>query len=579
MLQQRSAGIWSGITTAPVITSFQYSDGAAATAEKTLAVTLSCTTVSSSTTVTAGSTTGIVVGQVVSGVGIALGSTVISINANVSFVLSLAATAPGTVTLTFGGVITITGSQFDSILAGGSANIAVTFDGTTATSISVNSLKTIITCTPPAHAAGTITLLLTNASGLTASTNFIYDEEAIFTTAAGTLGDFLQGTTYADNNAASPRIQGTESGVALTTGFQRVTSASDDTVISTTIQALTLLTSGYLTGTLAAGADATTYPFYATAMDNENQRTAPRLFNIISHIYAASGGLIIEPAAYTGSFRSHTFFSSGNGQPINNFTVIGAMNVDYLVVAGGGGGAGGVYSGGGGAGGLLTGTGHAVTVQTYAIVVGAGGDGGVGNYDAADLSIIGGNSTFSTIISTGGGRGAYFHTDTIGGPGGSGGGAGYNGVVYAGGVSTASPNQGNDGGTGGTGHGHSGGGGGGAGGAGISGGTSGATGSGGGAGLANYYRDGNTSGTTAGFHVFAGGGGGAWQDAVGGVGGVVGSTVLGGHGGGGTAAADGGTSGVADTGSGGGGGGTHASSTYQRGGNGGTGIVVIRYAV
>ena len=136
MLQQRSAGIWSGITTAPVITSFEYSDGPTATAEKTVAVTLSCGT-QSTTTVTAASTTGIVVGQVVSGVGIPLGATVVSINENADFELSSAATATATVTLTFGGVITITGSNFDSILAGGAANAGVTFDGTSATSISV----------------------------------------------------------------------------------------------------------------------------------------------------------------------------------------------------------------------------------------------------------------------------------------------------------------------------------------------------------------------------------------------------------------------------------------------------------
>ena len=195
MLQQRAAGIWSGITTAPVLTSFQYSDGAAATAEKTVVglVSVSCTTQTSTTVLVPGASLGIQVGMVVAGTGIPVGATVVSVIEDTSFVLSAAATASATVTLTFGGAVTITGTNFDSILAGGSANIAVTFDGTSATSISVNSLKTIITCTPPAHAAGTITMLITNASGLSASTNFVYDEEAIFTTAAGTLGNFVDG--------------------------------------------------------------------------------------------------------------------------------------------------------------------------------------------------------------------------------------------------------------------------------------------------------------------------------------------------------------------------------------------------
>ena len=64
---------------------------------------LTCGTTDTSTTVTAVSTTGMVVGQTVSGAGIPSNSTVVSIIANTSFVLSSAATATATVSLTFTG--------------------------------------------------------------------------------------------------------------------------------------------------------------------------------------------------------------------------------------------------------------------------------------------------------------------------------------------------------------------------------------------------------------------------------------------------------------------------------------------
>jgi len=140
------------------------------------------------------------------------------------------------------------------------------------------------------------------------------------------------------------------------------------------------------------------------------------------------------------------------------------VSVDYLVVAGGGGaGAGnnfqiGVNGGGGGAGGLrstVTATGGGGTLESaavlslgtsYTITIGAGGAGGVaaGNMHG----VAGNNSVFSTITSTGGGRGG--NPDDAQGPatsGGSGGGAGGHPFVGSatGGAGTA--NQGYAGGS------------------------------------------------------------------------------------------------------------------------------------
>jgi hypothetical protein len=93
------------------------------------------------------------------------------------------------------------------------------------------------------------------------------------------------------------------------------------------------------------------------------------------------------------------------------------FTVDYLVVAGGGGGGGddgGAGGGGGGAGGLrctVTASGGSpgtvetalslVTSTSYAVEVGAGGNGGFGT-----AVTNGGNSVFNTVTSIGGGRGA-----------------------------------------------------------------------------------------------------------------------------------------------------------------------------
>ena len=135
----------------------------------------------------------------------------------------------------------------------------------------------------------------------------------------------------------------------------------------------------------------------------------------------------------------HSFTSSGT------FTPSASGTVEYLVIAGGGAGGNG---GGGGAGGYRTGT-LPVSAQTYPITVGVGG---IGNYYGSPQFAEAGDSIFSTIISTRGGAGAGFASNTqalvYGGSGGGGGGAyanfgisspvtspiqGYSGGAYIGG--------------------------------------------------------------------------------------------------------------------------------------------------
>ena len=144
-----------------------------------------------------------------------------------------------------------------------------------------------------------------------------------------------------------------------------------------------------------------------------------------------------------GNFKTHIFTGPGTftvnsaPQPTNN-------TADYFVVAGGG---AGTNNGGGGGGGgfrlsndlcmpapttspLANSSGLTLSVQSYPITVGAGGTAPANN---------GNPSTFSTIISAGGGKGGPNAAPKVGGPGGSGGGAGRDGAGAAGGTGNTPP--------------------------------------------------------------------------------------------------------------------------------------------
>lgn len=250
----------------------------------------------------------------------------------------------------------------------------------------------------------------------------------------------------------------------------------------------------------------------------------------------ATGGAI----TYADGYTIHSFTSSGT------FTVTSSGVVEYLIIGGGGAGAGsngaGDYGvGAGGSGGWLEGIGHAVTVQGYAVTVGAGGTGGT----VADGGS-GGNSVFDALTAIGGGGG---DGDAGGGlNGGSGGGSKQN-------TAPGTGSQGNDGGDSTVSSAY----GGGAGGSYAAVGGTGTT-TNGGAGAVG------TSNSITGVAVIrAGGGGGSIQ--LTGTGGTA-DTSSGATAGTNTGAA---IDATANTGSGGGG------SQGAQGGDGGSGIVIIRY--
>ena len=308
---------------------------------------------------------------------------------------------------------------------------------------------------------------------------------------------------------------------------------------------------------------------------------------------SASGGTI----TCSGNCRIHTFTGPGT------FTVSSVSNVpannemSYLVVAGGATGgernSNNYYGGGGGAGGFrevktpitpytaspLDGYGTpanrvTVTAQGYPITVGAGGAKGGGS------GVNGSNSVFSTITSTGGGKGGWALSPTNkidASPGGSGGGypGWYGGCAGSGNTPPTTPPQGNDGNK-------------------PSGPTTPGTpvvsaGGGGGATQVGQAAPTNVIGGTGGAGAttsisatptaYAGGGGGAGWQSTGGPGGT-------GGGGAGSSAGSPPSSGtpavdaIVNTGGGGGGGG--ADFVPTAGGNGGaasggSGIVIIRY--
>jgi hypothetical protein len=303
--------------------------------------------------------------------------------------------------------------------------------------------------------------------------------------------------------------------------------------------------------------------------------------NVTGETYiTATGGTVTT----CGDYKVHTFTSDGCFA-ISGLATNPADNIaDYLVVAGGGGGGG---LGGGGAGGyresknpaapwtaspLASATSLPVSVTTYPITVGGGGAGAPGVASGSP-------SIFSTITSTGGGKGAVGATPgpNSAGTGGSGGGGSYgsNTAGGAGNTPPTSPAQGSNGGSGfcGGAINESGGGGGGATQAGINAPSPRYGGAGAGTGI-NPSCTVGTPGPTPGLRYFSGGGGGAHESTTpGGLGGV---------GGGGIGALAGfpaappalraGGPGTINTGGGGGG-----QATYTTGGAGGSGIVIIRY--
>ena len=296
--------------------------------------------------------------------------------------------------------------------------------------------------------------------------------------------------------------------------------------------------------------------------------------NKVQGVTATGGDDIKE----LGEWRSHIFTGSGTFDLISYKGA--SVYTEYLIV-GGGGGAGSAMGGGGGGGGVITGFTY-LTGNTYSITVGAGGAGAPAG--TAVYGANGGDSTFNGLTADGGGRGGLY-TNTggrsAGTAGGSGGGAsGYNNNATPASGGAGTVNQGYAGGN--QGSAYYSGGGGGAGASGVSGNSEADGGSGkysnimgrpyywggggGGAGYSIAGGDGGRGGGGGGAVGFGAGEGGK-ESIAWGVVGTQGATSS-------QANVPGGNGGISS--GGGGGGGSHYNLT-NAGGNGGSGIVILRY--
>lgn len=321
---------------------------------------------------------------------------------------------------------------------------------------------------------------------------------------------------------------------------------------------------GAITGTTPTVLSDTTYSFDITASDGVN--SSSRSFSItVVLIPVLTGGTV-----FTDSTYQYRVFTSGTSSLVISEKQLIA---DILVVAGGGGG-GTAAGGGGGAGGVGYTSNATLAVGSYATSVGSGGGGATGD---GGSGANGGNSTFNTITAYGGGGGNH---GGAGANGGSGGGCGYSNGP--GGTATqgtgAANHYGNNGGAFGrtsSGSPYPCSGGGGAGG--VGGTSTEASGGVGGVGLSTWSSWGAATGygqNISGTYWFAGGGGGSRDNVI----------AAGGNGGGGrggtviTAGPNNAEDGLANTG-GGGGGGDIGTDGYPptRAGNGGSGIIIVRY--
>jgi hypothetical protein len=445
-------------------------------------------------------------------------------------------------------IINITGTNFSTgaiVSATGTNGVEVNAVSTVVNSI-VSATATFSNLSP---AYEPYSIKLTNTSNLFGLLpNALYvNDQPVWTTSAGSLGTFNAGQSVS---------------VALAVADENTAGLTYSLAGGSLPSGLSLSTAGVISGTAPQVASATTYSFTISVTDGAN--TAVSRSFTISVTQPISGGT----TSIYGSYKIHAFSTVG----ANSFTVNGTITADVMLLAGGG--AGGAA--GGGAGGLLYQTGVTIPAGTYSANVGVGGIGysPMTGGSSEPSTKNGGNTTITPTISglgtANGGQGAWgwdFQPTTTTGIWGSGaGGPQSSSGPYVGGGNTAG--QGNVGGAdpSSTSAPYPGAGGGGAGAAGDP--TVGNTTSGnGGAGrnMSSYF---GTSHGVSGW--FAGGGGGATHTSPV----SYGTGGSGGGGAGATALSSNGSSGTNGTG---GGGGAFTNTAGTVSGNGGSGMVIIRY--
>ena len=419
VLQQYNAQGWSSIDSPPTVSSLDYPGSATALNSDGEFTDATCD-YNNDPTITHDANTKIKTGMTVKGTGIPTGATVASVTSSTEFELS-ASTTGGAVTngtLTFNSeVLVISGTNFQS-------GVSVTIDNTAVSSLVRNSSTQITVTGVPAKSAGTYAdgLKVSNPTGLTASINVDYSATPAWTTNSGTVLSAFQGTISTLDLAATSNSAVT---YAVTTGSLPA--------------GLSMATNtGDITGNMTAAK--ATYNFTVTATDAESQ-TTPRLFNIISLGQKPTGGSVTTSGLYT----IHSFTTVGTAQFVTYNQIAG---VEYLMIAGGG--EGGQWSSAegyatGASGGNTTFKVQSAGSNLVHCIGGGGGashgdadgalDGGSGGGGTANTNIVryqGGLATANQGYTGGDGK----NNPASGGggqsyPGGGGGGAGSSGQTHS----------------------------------------------------------------------------------------------------------------------------------------------------
>ena len=140
-------------------------------------------------------------------------------------------------------------------------------------------------------------------------------------------------------------------------------------------------------------------------------------FKLYGYEYIEPTTIKVDPS--NSDYRYIVFRNRGSDQTKYSITFPEDTECDILVVGGGGGG-GGSIGGGGGGGSVIYATGINVPANTYTIKVGKGGNGGINTTDGTN----GQNSEAFGAIALGGGRGGDYNISGSRASGGSGGGTG-----------------------------------------------------------------------------------------------------------------------------------------------------------
>lgn len=449
----------------------------------------------------------------------------------------------------------------------------VTFAGT----VSCNTAGTVITCanvTKQASADNYILRLTHASNNQTVTTTVNFSADPSFTTGSGSLGTVYTTIATSKTITAGSSVSWYEGTPTMPTWMTHFADGATGT-------------SQNLTGTptqVNSSLNSEIQNFNIIIRDSENQsHNRDFSLTVVDAPTSTDSGGVGTITTYTG-YRVHSWTATGTYS--NSFILYADTVCDVLMVGGGGGGGGagasGTRAGGGGAGGVYEMTQVTLPSGTYSITVGTGGAGGYGygggsgHYNASNgnpSSITFPNST--TYTATGGGRGGMwgsgYQPNNTGASGG--GAAGRHNTISGGlgtfksdsGLPTGHLTYGNDGGDGNIDV-TAGGGGGGAGSDGYDS-TSAYTGGNGGTGRSNSWRTNSAV-------IYGAGGGGGGKDTAG----YGGNNVSNNGAGNGSTDGNNGGAGLANQGGGGGGASAGSSGNYY-GGTGGSGIVVIRYAI